>query len=122
MLQDSQTSKDSIVNVIELYISKWKFILACIFASLLMAFIIVRYSTYEYQANATIKLKEDENSRSLAEITSLQNGMLGSNLPSITDEIEIIKSRTIIKEVVKDLKLNIKYFINRKIEIKIGKK
>ncbi|MFT4611710.1 MAG: capsular exopolysaccharide synthesis family protein [Glaciecola sp.] len=116
MLQDSQTSKDAIVNVIELYLSKWKFILACAIASLLIAFLIVRYSTYTYQASATIKLKEDENSKSLAEISSLQNGMLGNNLPSVTDEIEIIKSRTIIKEVVKDLKLNIKYLVSGKVK------
>ncbi|WP_460218951.1 GumC family protein [Psychroserpens sp. MEBiC05023] len=116
MSNNTLTNENSIRDIVELYLSKWKLILVCLLIALALAFVKVRYSTFLYQANATIKLKEDENSRSLAEISSLQNGILSSDLPNVTDEIEVIKSRAIITEVVRDLKLNIKYFVNGKVK------
>ncbi|MDG5491666.1 tyrosine-protein kinase family protein [Psychroserpens sp. SPM9] len=116
MSQNSSSNKDTIINLVELYLSKWKLILVCVLIALAFAFLKIRYSTSLYQATATIKLKEDENSRSLAEISSLQNGGLGSTLPNVTDEIQVIKSRTILTEVVKDLKLNIRYFVSGKVK------
>ena len=116
MSQNSLTSKESIVNLFELYLSKWKLIVVCLFIALALAFLKIRYSTSLFEATATIKLKEDENSRSLAEISSLQNGMLNSTLPSVTDEIQVIKSRSILTEVVKDLKLNISYFVSGRVK------
>lgn len=116
MSQNNLTNKDTIINLVELYLSKWKFIVVCILIAIAIAFIKIRYSTFLYEANATIKLKEDENSRSLAEISSLQNGGLATTLPNVTDEIQVIKSRSILNEVVKDLKLNIKYLVSGKIK------
>ncbi|MBR9913746.1 MAG: polysaccharide biosynthesis tyrosine autokinase [Algicola sp.] len=116
MSQKSLTNKENIINVVELYLSKWKLILVCLLIALAAAFLKIRYSTFLYQANATIKLKEDENSRSLSEISNLQNGVFASNLPNVTDEIEVIKSRSIISDVVRDLKLNITYFVNGKVK------
>jgi capsular exopolysaccharide synthesis family protein len=116
MSKNDLTNKDNIIDIVELYLSKWKLIVVCVLIALSIAFIKVRYSTFLYQANATIKLKEDENSRSLAEISSLQNGMFSSNLPNVVDEIEIIKSRSIVTEVVRDLKLHIRYFVNGKVK------
>ena len=116
MSKDSTNNKDVIINLVELYLSKWKLIFVCLLIALAVAFLKIRYSTFLYQANATIKLKEDENSRSFAEISSLQNGGLGTTLPNVTDEIEVIKSRAIISQVVKDLKLNIQYFVSGKVK------
>ncbi len=116
MSQSVPSNNDTFINLIELYLSKWKFILFCVLIALGLAFLKVRYSTNLYQANATIKLKEDENSRSLAEISSLQNGMMSSNLPNVTEEIEVIKSRAIITQVARDLKLNFKYYVTGKVK------
>ncbi|WP_204345184.1 GumC family protein [Psychroserpens algicola] len=116
MSNNTLTNENSIRDIVELYASKWKLILVCLIIAFALAFLKVRYSTFLYQANATIKLKEDENSRSLAEISSLQNGIFSSDLPNVTDEIEVIKSRAIITDVVRDLKLNIKYFVNGKVK------
>jgi capsular exopolysaccharide synthesis family protein len=116
MSQNQHTNKDSIINLVELYVSKWKLILVCLLIALAIAFVKIRYSTFLYQANATIKLKEDENSRSLSEISSLQNGGIGSTLPNVIDEIEVIKSRSIITQVVKDLKLNTRFYVTGKVK------
>lgn len=116
MSKTSINNKDNIVELFELYLSKWKLILVCLIIALAVAFLKIRYSTFLYQATATIKLKEDENSRSLAEISSLQSGGLASTLPNVTDEVAVIKSRSILTQVVKDLNLNIKYFVSGKVK------
>ncbi|WP_040254566.1 GumC family protein [Psychroserpens mesophilus] len=116
MSTNSINNKENIVELFELYLSKWKLILFCLIIAIAVAFFKIRYSTFLYQANATIKLKEDENSRSLAEISSLQNGGLASTLPNVTDEVAVIKSRSILTQVVKDLKLNIKYYVSGKVK------
>ncbi|MEM5564838.1 polysaccharide biosynthesis tyrosine autokinase [Psychroserpens sp. AS72] len=117
MSQNQVTNKESIINLIELYLSKWKLVLVCMLIAIAIAFIKIRYSTFMYQANATIKLKEDENSRSLSEISALQSGGLGgSTLPSVIDEIEVIKSRSIITQVVKDLNLNTTFYLTGKVK------
>lgn len=116
MANNSLNNKETIVNLFELYISKWKLILLCLILAVAIAFIKIRYSTFLYEANATIKLKEDENSRTLSEISALQNGMFSNTLPNVADEIEVIKSRSIIADVVRDLKLNISYFVSGKVK------
>ena len=55
--------------------------------------------------------EEDKKNNSLKELTALQNfGPFCTNYNKVSDEIEIIKSRTLIKNVVDDLNLNIQYF------------
>lgn len=117
MTQTTPNKKETAINIVELYLSKWKLILLCLLIALGFAYLKIRYSTYEYQANATIKLKQDENSKKLSEISSLQNyGMFSTDFTNVTDEVETIKSRSIISEVVKDLKLNIEYFVTGKVK------
>ncbi|MEY8848949.1 GumC family protein [Psychroserpens sp. XS_ASV72] len=112
----SNSFQNELRDKVDLFLSKWKFILTCVIIALLIAFLKIRYSTSLYEANATIKLKEDEKSRSLAEISAIQSAGLNSTLPNVIDEIEIIKSRSIIKEVAKDLKLNISYYVSGKVK------
>ena len=117
MSQNSLNTKENIINVVDLYVSKWKIIVACLLIALTIGYLKVRYSTYEYQANASIKIKEDENSQKLSEISAVQNyGLFSNNFTKVTDEIEIIKSRSIITQVVKDLKLNIRYFVSGQVK------
>ena len=101
MSQNSLDTKENIITVVDLYVSKWKIILLCLLISITVGYLKVRYSTYEYQANASIKIKEDENSQKLSEISAVQNyGLFSNNFTKVTDEIEIIKSRSIINHVV----------------------
>lgn len=116
MSQNQATSKDSIINLVELYLSKWKLILVFLVIAFAIAILKIRYSTNIYQATATIKFKEDENSRRLSEISALQVAGGSSTLPSVKDEVEVIKSRSIITEVVKDLNLNIRFYVTGKVK------
>lgn len=112
MSQNNNISMVDIRERVDFFTSKWKFILICLIIALISAFLYLRYATYQYEATATIKIKEDDQqNNSLKEITALQNfGPFSSNFNKVTDEIEIIRSRTLIQQVVDDLNLNIRYY------------
>ncbi|WP_299229356.1 polysaccharide biosynthesis tyrosine autokinase [uncultured Psychroserpens sp.] len=103
---------------VDLFVSKWKFILFCLILAIGIAFLYLRYANYQYQATASIKINEErKSSQRLPELSALQDyGMFSTDFSNVTDEIEIIRSRTLVKQVVEDLKLNIKYFVRGKIK------
>ena len=106
-------------DTLELYVSKWKYILLVLIISIGYAYYHLRYSTYEYQTTASIKIQEDQKSSQLSEISTLQNyGMFSSDFGKIEDEAQIIKSRTLIRKVINDLNLNISFFVEGKIKDK----
>lgn len=110
-------SKDNFRNTIDTYTSNWKWILLSVFVALFIAFVYLRYATYEYQSSASIKLKEDRNSTKLPEISSLQDyGLFSDNSTNVLDEMEMIKSRTILNKVVEELNLNIQYFVSGRVK------
>lgn len=104
-------------EVITPYLHKWKFIVLCVIVAISFAFVYLRYADYEYQANAKIKIKETESNKTLPEISQLQNyGLFKTENNNVLDEIEVIKSRIIIEQAVKDLKFNIQYFVEGRIK------
>ncbi|MBT8268666.1 MAG: polysaccharide biosynthesis tyrosine autokinase [Bacteroidia bacterium] len=105
------------VRNIELFTSKWKFILICVILALVAAFLYLRYATYEYEASASIKIKDDQQDSRLQELNQLQNyGLFSDNFNNISDEVEILKSRTLIREVVDELDLNVRFFVQGRIK------
>jgi tyrosine-protein kinase Etk/Wzc len=116
MKQNMLNNQDSLRDDIDIYLSKWKIILACTVISLAIAFIYLRYATYEYQTTASIKIKSETNAAQLPEISALQNyAMLTTDRSNVDDEIEVLKSRRLIEKVVKGLKLNIEYYVKGRI-------
>ncbi|WP_223034499.1 GumC family protein [Hanstruepera marina] len=104
-------------DLIEPYVRKWKFILLCVISALLLSLLYLRYANYEYHAKATIKIKDDKSQNKLPEISSLQNyGLFSNDKNNVLDEIEIIKSRNLIKSVVKDLKFNVQMFVEGRVQ------
>ncbi|WP_274476569.1 GumC family protein [Mangrovimonas aestuarii] len=110
--QKSINNKEHLRESIEVYLSKWKFILLGLIIALVLGFLYLRYATYEYKASATIKIKDDESNNKLPEISSLQNyGLFKTDLNNVVDEIEVIRSRFLIGQVVEELKLNIQFYV-----------
>jgi capsular exopolysaccharide synthesis family protein len=106
-------------DLIDVYTSKWKLIALCTIISLIVAFLYLRYTTYQYQSTASIKLKDDKQNNQLSKITAVQDyGLFSDNFTNTTDEIEILKSRSILTKVVEDLNLNISYYISGRVKEK----
>ena len=116
-----ESTKDTLNNelkkILDLYLSRWKLISVFVILSMAIAYTFLRYSTYQYQAFATIKIKDEKQTQKLPSVADISKGGLfsdGNN--KIKDEIAVMTSRTIIANIVKNLSLNIRYYEQGKIK------
>lgn len=97
---------------IEKYLIHWKWFVLGGFLAVTIAFLYLRYVTPQFNASAVILIKDDKKSGASAELAVFEDLGLGTSGKNIDNEIEIIKSRKIIGDVIKNLGLNISYFSN----------
>lgn len=117
MEYNNTDTTNEIIKTVDLFLSKWKLIVLSIFIALTIAYAYLRYSTYQYEAFATIKIKDDKQSQKLPTITDMgKSGLFSDGGNKIKDEIAVMTSRTIISNIVKNLKLNVRYFHQGKIK------
>ena len=95
---------------IEKYVFHWKwFVLGGMFA-LLLAFLYLRYSTNQYQVSSTILVEGDSKGSLPSELSAFQDLGLSSASSSFENEIELLKSRSLMERVVKDIGINVTYY------------
>jgi len=111
MSEDDQNDDFNIRETLEKYLSQWQWFALGAFLCLAMAYVYLRYATPQYQASTTILVKDDKKGGMLSELSAFSDMGLGNAMKSnIDNEIEILKSRTLIESTVKDLELNISIF------------
>ncbi len=94
--------------VLEKYLFHWQWFILGAFLCFSVAYVYLRYATPQYQARTTILVKDEKKGGMLSELSAFSDMGLGSGLKSNVDnEIEILKSRTLVESTVKALKLNI---------------
>lgn len=80
------------------------------------ASIYLRYARPQFQAVAKMLIKDDENKRYKSKsLENMSNLGIISNSNGIDNEVEILSSRAIAEETVRDLKLHISYFHKGKV-------
>ncbi|KGO97180.1 hypothetical protein Q767_00820 [Flavobacterium enshiense DK69] len=98
--------KDQVVY----YIRNWKWFVVSILAVVLAAYLYVRYSVPQYSATSILMIKDDKKGGVDSEQTAFSDlAVLSSVKSNLDNEIEVIKSLTIVKAAVKDLGLNVTY-------------
>ena len=106
----------NIKNILKPYLSKWQWIALGIILALTLAVVKLRYATYQYQIQASIKLKSEDDSEQLQRLQAVQDyGLFNQNTTDVLDEIETLKSRKLITKVVNKLDLTKQFFIPGKI-------
>ena len=98
-------------TIFTLVVLNWQWILLSMFIFICGALIYLRYSAPVYQMSVKMLIKEERNNRynNNAMLANMQDLGIISNSAGIDNEIEILKSRILALEVVKDLKLYIEY-------------
>ncbi|MEL6835036.1 MAG: polysaccharide biosynthesis tyrosine autokinase [Bacteroidota bacterium] len=93
------------------FLRNWYWVLLCVGISFLAARMYLRYTIPVYQANSKILIKQDAGSGGgLSEEAVLQElGVLKSS-NNLNNEIQILKSRTLMAQVVSELGLNVQYY------------
>ena len=94
------------------YIIHWHWFVASVLACLISAWVYLHFQTPVYQVSASIMIKDDKKNSggNNTDLESLGLGGVITSTQSIDNEIEVIRSKTILKEVVNDLELYITYY------------
>ena len=91
------------------YYSHWYYFLISIFVFILIAIAYNRYTTPIYSISSTILIRDDNNTQLGAE--NILEGMeLFSGKTNINNEIVVLKSFSLINQVINDLSLGVSYY------------
>ena len=91
------------------YIIHWPWFVASIMVCLIVAWGYLHFQTPVYQVSASIMIKDDKKSGGSTDLENLGIGGVITSTQSIDNEIEVLRSKTILKEVVNNLELYITY-------------
>ncbi len=106
-----------LIEVYEKYIFYWKWFVLGMLIAALTAFVYLRYTPNQYLVNASILIDDKDNGGGLnSELSAFKDlGLLGDSKTSLDTEIDVLKSRTLMQRVVKDLGINVIYYTQGKI-------
>jgi tyrosine-protein kinase Etk/Wzc len=94
--------------ILEKYLIHWKWFVLAVILCLFAAKIYMRYTTPMYQASTSILVKDEKKGGMLSELSAFADmGLAGGMKNNVDNEVEILKSRTLIESTVKKLELNV---------------
>ncbi len=97
------------LEIIRRYLVHWKLIICSLLICMTIAFIYLRYATPVYNVYSIIMLKDDERGGRADELSVLQSwGIMGAG-DNVDNELEILRSWNLTREVVKEMQLYITY-------------
>ncbi len=116
-----KTDQSSINNInIEKILSKifayWPIFIISIIIALAIAYIQLRYATPVYKVDASVLVKDDKASTG-GDAMVLQELGFNTGVGRIDNEVEILKSRTLMKRVVRKSNLNFRYYAPGRLKI-----
>jgi len=101
---------------LEKYLNHWRWFVISASISLFLVFLYLRYTPPQYQAISTILVKDEQKGEMLSEMSSFADLGLSTGLKrNVDNEIEILKSRTLVKRVVKKLNLNTSFLVEGRV-------
>lgn len=94
------------------YLRHWPWFVFSVILFLILASLYLRYANPIFNTNAAILIKDDAN-RAVSEVAVFQDlGITGGlNQSSFENEIQILKSKSLTERVVRNLDLNVSYFV-----------
>lgn len=92
------------------YLIRWPWIVASVVVCLALAWFYLRFATPVYNISATVLIKDDKKGGSISSDLALfqDMGMLNA-AGNVDNEIEILRSKSLVRKVVADLGLYISY-------------
>jgi capsular exopolysaccharide synthesis family protein len=111
MLQAAEEESINLKEIFSKLIDKWMWFLISIFICLIIAFIYTRYTPPIYQINAKILVNDDDKGGNLGKQAGalMDLGSLMGSKNSVDNEVEILKTRFLMEQVVRQMQLNIVY-------------
>jgi len=109
--QGQETSSVDPRELLMAFLRNWYWIAICALIGFVLARLYLRYTEPVYQANCQVLIKEDgESGGVLSEEAVLEEiGLLRSG-NNLNNEMQILKSRTLMAQVVDELGLGVRYY------------
>ena len=117
-LQEEQ-SIFSFQNLFAMLVLNWQWFLLSLFICACTALIYLRYATPNYQVSAKMLIKDEDNRRRTAAnqmLGNMQDFGFMTNSAGIENEVEILQSRILARDAVKDLKLYVQYYAKGRVK------
>lgn len=101
---------------LEKYLKYWRWFALSVFIALLVAFIYLRYAQPQYRATATILVKDDRKGSLSSEMSAFNDLGLMNVKSNVDNEIEVIKSRSIVEAAVRKLNFNVAFYTEARVK------
>ncbi|TDP02425.1 GumC family protein [Flavobacterium sp. 245] len=113
---DDETEDFNLREQLDKYLIHWRWFLLSIFLGLVLSFLYLRYTVPSFEATTTILVKDEKKGGMLSELSAFADlGIGGSMINNVDNEIEILKSRTLVESTIKKLNLNVSLFVTGKV-------
>ena len=101
----------SFANLWSIIVLNWQWFVLSMAICILSGWLYLRYTMPTYQMSERILIKSDNSKSSSVSQVQADNQDFGflSNSAGIENEVEVLRSRTLLREVVRDLKLYVEY-------------
>lgn len=111
--EDSEQSSFNFQKLYTIFILNWKWFVLSIIICLGCSYLYLRYKSPVYATSAKLLIKDDSNNKSASAKDAISGmvdfGIISSNY-GVDNEIEILNTRTLAAETVRDLKLYTSYW------------
>lgn len=116
-MQEEGASFD-IRTIFTLIVLNWQWFLLSMFIFVCGSLLYLRYTTPTYQVSVKMLIKDETNNRRGGNqmLANMQDFGIMTNSAGIDNEIEILKSKRLALEVVKDLKLYTEYYTKGRVK------
>jgi len=108
--QEQEQYSVSLRTLIDKFMANWYWFALCIILGLCAAWLYLRYATPSYSINAKILVQDEQKGGNIPGEEVLQQLQLFTNKSNVDNEVEILQSRSLMEQVVRNLQLNVSYW------------
>ncbi|MGQ7945093.1 GumC family protein [Flavobacterium sp. WC2509] len=97
----------SIREQLDKYLIYWKWFILAVIIGLMCAWVYLKFTTNQFQASTTVLVKDEKKGGMMSELSAFADlGLVGKGVSNVDNEVEILKSRTVIESTVRQLQLD----------------
>ncbi|OAB25980.1 capsular exopolysaccharide family [Flavobacterium fryxellicola] len=115
MINENSEQDFQIRAVVDQYASYWRWFVLGVFVSLFGAYLYLRYTVPQYRAATTILVKDEKKGGLSSELSAFADMGIGGGKSNLDNEVEILKSRTLVESTVRKMNLNIAFVVEGKV-------
>jgi len=99
------------------YFSHWKWILLSVFVCVVFALVNLKFTLPNYEVTTTVLLKDDQKGGGTAELNAFKEMGLFTQKNNVDNELEVLKTSTLMQDVVRELGIYVNYIQLGKFQI-----